>query len=216
MPGAMFTAFDDVADFQNALRGECEIELLVTGQGPFLARLTRISLSRIRLVAADERAARVAVMRVPDGMVRVALPAGDTGTWLIDEIAASAADLMIHGSGQRLHERTDGTCRWRTIWLAANDLALHVRSMTGGRFAVPGGMGVWRPAKSALKSLISLYDAAIRMARRDPRIFADSQTARGLEEQIILALTDCLQPPAIATSEARRGEPARAVVPRRR
>jgi len=212
----MLTVFDNAADFQNALRNECDINLSVTGQVPFRARLTRISLAHMHLVAVDESVARVAVLRVPDGMVRVSLPVRGGCTWVIDEIVPSAADLLIHGSGRHLHERIDGACRWRTIWLRAHDLALHVRTMTGRSFAVPDGMDVWRPKKDALKSLISVYDAAMRMTWGDPGIFVDAQAARGLEEQIIVALTDCLQPPEIAVRKATRGAPARAHLPMRR
>ena len=52
MPGSVTSVFSDVEDFAAALREEGFLSLLVTGNGEFRARLTRVSLHSLRLSAA--------------------------------------------------------------------------------------------------------------------------------------------------------------------
>lgn len=193
MPGCMISVFGEVDDYRDALRNECDIDLLVTNHSnPFRAMLTRISLSRMRLVVGDEHAARIAFIRLPMHMVRISLPTEGSTSLLFAGTAQSVTDLFIHGPGQHLHERTDGPSRWRTIWLPEQDLAGYVLSITGRTFAVPQGTGCWRPPPAALRSLIRLYASAVRVNKRSPDIIAGARAAAGLEQQLALALTECL------------------------
>jgi AraC-like DNA-binding protein len=204
MSGGMISVFGDADDYQDALRDECDIDLLVKDhRSPFRAQLTRISLSRMHLVAAEENAARIAFLSLPTRLVRVSLPMEGCTSLLFNGTAHCVTDLFIHGPGQHLYERTDGPSRWRSIWLTEQDLAGYILSITGGTFAIPQGTGRWRPPPVALRSLIRLYAAAVRVNKRNPEVIAGAKAAEGLEQQLALALTECLQTTMIDVPKSR-------------
>jgi hypothetical protein len=49
MPGSATLVFSEPEDFEAALRAEGCLCLWITGRGQFRARLTRVSLNRLRL-----------------------------------------------------------------------------------------------------------------------------------------------------------------------
>ena len=99
------------------------MELLVTGRGEFRAHLTRIALNRMNLLSGEETLSRIAFISLGPRMVRVSLPVRGGASLFWDGIAARPGEIVTHGPGHSLHERTDGPCRWRIIWLPASELA---------------------------------------------------------------------------------------------
>ena len=84
-----------------------------------------------------------------------------------------ASDIMTLGAGQRLHTRTDGPCRWGSIWLPAPELVRYGNALTGAVFAVPS-VARWlllRPAMS--KHLRHLHSAATGAVESRSRAFRD-------------------------------------------
>jgi hypothetical protein len=59
MPGSVTSVFSEPDDFQAALREEGALGMLVTGPGRFRARLTQVTLHRLRLLAAEEHLPRI-------------------------------------------------------------------------------------------------------------------------------------------------------------
>jgi hypothetical protein len=84
MPGSVTSVFSEADEFEAALLGEGGLGLLVTGSGAFRARLTRVALHRLRLIAAEEYLPRIAFVAVP----RI------------------AADLRRSGAGSRCKQAT--------------------------------------------------------------------------------------------------------------
>ena len=60
MPGSVTSVFSEPDDFEAALRKEGARGLLVTGRGQFRARLTQITLHRLRLLHGEEQLSRIA------------------------------------------------------------------------------------------------------------------------------------------------------------
>lgn len=73
MPVSVTSVFTEPHDLAAALAHEGSRRLVVTGQGQFRARLTRVALDSLRLLAGEESLARIAFVAVPDYMVLVAL-----------------------------------------------------------------------------------------------------------------------------------------------
>jgi len=132
MPGSVTSAYSEAENFQAALRAEGCLCLLVTGAGPFKARLTQIVLHHLRLLAGDEYLPRVALVAVPANMILVALPRGK-GPAPIWGGRLEAGEILTLGAGQRLYMRTDGPCRWVSIWLSAAELVPSRSALTGTR-----------------------------------------------------------------------------------
>src|SRR5260370_37377679 len=77
MPGSRAPVFGEPEDLEDALRADGVTALLVTGRGQFRARLTQITLDRLRLASAEEELARVAFLAMPASTVLVSWPIGD-------------------------------------------------------------------------------------------------------------------------------------------
>lgn len=193
MPGSTTSVFSEPDDYQAALRRDGEFDLIVTGHGRFMAELTRIELARMHLVAGVENLARIAFISLPSNQVRIALPLRSGEPLFSGGIALRTNEIVTHGPGQRMHERTDGLCRWRTIWLPAHDLVRYGRAMIGRTFEVPLGVSRWRPAREALRRLNRLHDDAIRMNKFQPRVVAGTEATRGLEQELMDALIECMR-----------------------
>src|SRR5271168_2091190 len=173
MPGSVTSVFSEAEDFEAALREEGCLGLLVTGSGAFRARLTQIALHRLWLSAAEEYLPRIALVAVPADMVLVVLPYGNGPPPIWGRIRMRASDIMTLGAGQRLHTRTDGPCRWGSIWLPAPELVRYGSALTGAVFAVPSAARwlLLRPAMS--RHLRHLHSAATGEVESRSRAFRD-------------------------------------------
>lgn len=192
MPGSTISVFGDPDDYQAALREDGAVDLLVTGRGAFRARLTRLRLVRMHLLAGEESLARIAFIRSAPRLVRISLPLRNNTSMFLGEIPFGGGEIVTHGPGQHLHERTEGPRVWRTIWLPAEVLARYGKAMVGSTFDVPREACRWRPAPEALACLVRLHNDAIRVTRSEPGAPAGMEAARGLEQQVIEALVECL------------------------
>jgi AraC-like DNA-binding protein len=192
MPGSRASVFGEPEDFEDALRADGVTALLITGRGQFRARLTQISLDRLRLASAEEEVARVAVVAVPADTVLVSWPIGDRPAPVWGGIEMRTGEMLILGPGNRVHARTGGSCRWDTIRLPKKELLCYGRALRGPGFFVPPAPAVWRPAPAAGRHLAQLQRAAIRMAEARLGALTDAEAAHGLEQQLIHALIQCL------------------------
>jgi AraC-like DNA-binding protein len=192
MPGSVTSVFSEPGDFEAALREDGVLSMLITGRGHFRARLTQITLHRLRLLAAEEHLPRITFVAVPADAVLVLLPIGNGASPIWGGIGMRAGDIITLGPDQRAHARTDGPCRWGTIRLPARDLARYGRALSGARFAVPQFVARWRPPPASRIELRQLHRAAIRAAEIRSGVLIDGDAAHGLEQQLIHALLDCL------------------------
>ena len=174
------------------MRAEGVAGLLATGRGQFRARLTQISLGRVRLASAEEEVARVAVVAVPANTVLVSWAIGDRPVPAWGRIEMRAGEMLTLGPGNRVNVKTGGPCRWDTIRLPDKELLCYGRAMCGSGFFVPPAPAVWRPASAAGRHLAQLQRAAIRMAEARSGALTDAEAAHGMEQQLIDALIECL------------------------
>jgi hypothetical protein len=192
MPSSSTSVFSEPEDYQAELQRVVGFVLTVVGAGDFRAVLTRIDLPRILLMAGEENLARLAIISLPSDTMRVALPPQRDGAVSSDGIPSREDEILIHGPGHRVLERTIGPCHWRTILLPPEDLSLYGRAMVGAMFNVPDGMCRWRPARAALRRLSRLHNTAIRMTKVHPDVVTAAEPAHGLEQELIDALIECL------------------------
>src|SRR5271165_93623 len=192
MLGSALSVFNESDDFRAALRESGDVDLVVTGSGRFKARLSSIALQHIHLRSCEEHLPRVAFVSLAPSLVRVTLPAEPNASLILGGIGLRAGEIATHGAGYQFHERTSGPCRWNTFWLPARHLAISGRTMRGTNLIIPHGERRWRPPPGALRSLISLHGNAIRATVARQKLPVEREAARGLEQQIILALIECL------------------------
>jgi AraC-like DNA-binding protein len=192
MPGSRASVFGEAEDFEDALRADGVAGLLVTGRGQFRARLTQISLDRLRLASAEEEVARVALVAVPAHTILVLWPTGDRPAPVWGGIEMRSGDMLTLGPGNRVHARTGGLCGWSTIRLPDKELLCYGRAVWSPSLFVPPAPAIWRPAPAAARRLAQLQRAAIRMAEARLGALTDAEAAHGMEQQLIHALVQCL------------------------
>jgi hypothetical protein len=192
MPASTLSVFSEPIDFQNAMRGNGVATLVVVGSGKFWARLSWISLHRMRLFAGEERLARVASVEIAPRWLRVSLPPDPEASFEWDGVRARPNEITTHHAGHHFSEQTSGACRWSTIWLKTEDLARSAQATTGNPFVVPPGECRWQPRPETLRSLVSLQGNAFRATTTQAKLPVEKEAARGLEQQLLLALTECL------------------------
>jgi AraC-like DNA-binding protein len=164
---------------------------LVTGHGQFRARLTQVTLSHLRLSAGDEHLSRIAFVAVPADMLLVSFAIDDRPAPIWSGMGMRVGELITLGAGQRVHTRTGGPCRWDIVQLPGEELTQYGRALSGAVFDVPSAAR-WRPPRGALRQLRHFHQAAVRRAEARAGVFADTEAAHGLEQQVIHALVECL------------------------
>jgi AraC-like DNA-binding protein len=206
MLGSAQNTLQNPNEFQIALRDGGEVDLVVPAAGDFAAHLSKISVPGMRLFACEERMSRIAFMSIATGLVRITLPPQPNGSLIWDGFAARPGEIVTHSGGLPFHERTDGPCRWSTVWLRAKDLADAGRATRGATFMLPPGERRWRPLPGALRSLVNLHGAAMRATAARPKLPVETKAARGLQQQMVVALAECLTREAFGreTSSTRR------------
>jgi AraC-like DNA-binding protein len=190
MPGSIASAFSNAEDFEAALREEGYLCLLVTGGGEFRARLTRVTLHSLRLSAVEEHLSRTALVHVPAGMMLVALAQGRAFAPFWGGVRLGVDEIIRFEAGHGPHTRSNGPCRWESIWLPAAGLARFGTALTGAAFAVSSTR--WRLRPAAIRHLRHLYSAGIDASERRSSVFIGNEAAHGLEQQLIEALIECL------------------------
>jgi AraC-like DNA-binding protein len=201
MPGSVTSVFSEAESFEAAFREEGCTGLLVTEGGAFRARLTQITLDRLRLASAEEKLARIAVIAVPENTILISWPTANTAAPIWGGMAMKAGEMLTLGSGNRVHARTGGPCRWHAVRLPMIDLLCYGRAICGSCFVFPPGPALWRPSRAARRELGGLHRAAINLAGVGSRSLSNVDAAHGLEQQIIHAVVECLsgRPAAVET-----------------
>jgi hypothetical protein len=202
MPGSVTAVFGEAEDFAAALRAEGVLSLLVSAAGEFRARLTQIALNHLRLSAAEERLPRVALVAVPANTILVSLARGRASAPIWGGVRSGADEIMTLGVGQRLHMRTDGPCRWGSIWLPAAELVHYGSALTGSDFTLPSSARLWRLQPAMIRHVRHLHSAGIEAIERRSNAFIGGETAHGLEQQLIEALVEGLANGSAIEAEA--------------
>jgi AraC-like DNA-binding protein len=192
MPGSVISTFSEPEDYEDALRKEGCRGLVITGRGQFRARLTQITLHRLRLSAAEEQLSRIAFISVPNDIIVTAFPIHDRTAKIGEKVQTRSHEIMILAPGEQVHLRANGPRRWGAVWFPAEELAQYGSAMMGVPFVAPAATRRWRPPPKAIRRLRGLHAAAIRMAATRPQTLVDADAARGLEQQLIDAAVDCL------------------------
>jgi AraC-like DNA-binding protein len=192
MAGSSTAVFSDPAAFEAAAREAGSPRLYLSGAGPFRARLTQVVPGAMRLSAVEESQARIAVLTVAPDTVLVTWPTDRSPAPVWGGIACRSGEMMTHGPGLRVLGWTPGRCRWSAIWIPAPELARYGHVLLGNGLTVPPGTRSWRPPAAPFKTLRALHAAAIHTAENQPDALAHAETARGLHQQVIHALVECL------------------------
>jgi AraC-like DNA-binding protein len=195
MPAGGSSVFTDVIGYEAGLRNM--VELLVERPREFHARLTWMDLPRLRLIRASEASARVAYVALPANSVLLSFATDRASTLICDGDELRFGDMLLHGRGDRLHQRTSGPTRWGAIQLAPRTLVAFGMAMTGQPLSLPSIRRVLQPLPADRRALLRLHAQVGRMAETAPVRVGHKEVVRALEQDLMPALVNCLTAGAV-------------------
>ena len=190
MPASGSCIFTCADGYQASLQGM--LDLLVPPAREFHARLTWVELPRLRLLRAREASARVAYLSLPSERVFVTFPTRRDSPLIHDGVEVRCGEIMSHGRGARLYQRTTGASRWGSISLTPASLTALGRAVTGLDLLPPSTGLILRPRPVDWTRLLRLHAQAGRIAETKLDHIGHPEVARALEQDLIWALATCL------------------------
>jgi AraC-like DNA-binding protein len=186
--GATFT---DVEDFVGAVQ-EARIELVVTSPGVFWARLTRVTLPHLHLLALSESLPRTAYVALRPERVCVTYPlrSGLSSVW--GGVRLQRGHIVFHSRGELFHQRTNGPAEWGLLSLEPKRLAAAGRTLTGLNLVPPPSGRILRPARHDIAHLLQLHAAVTRLADKQPKLILNPEVIRGMQHDLTEAVVCCL------------------------
>jgi hypothetical protein len=191
MPGSGTSTFIDPDDYQASLR-QARLDIVVTAQGAFKARLTWITLDHLQLLHGEEELPRIAYVSLAPALVFVAFATRPDPPMLWGGVELQTRNLIFHSRGERFHQRTTGACGWSLVGLASEHLERYGGALSGKALSLPAAARILRPAVRDAARLRRLHAQACRLAETWPKVLAHPEVARAIEQGLIHALVTCL------------------------
>jgi AraC-like DNA-binding protein len=191
MPGSGTRTFLDPDRYEASLR-QAQVELVITSQGSFRARLTWAELHHLQLLRCEEDFPRIGYVSLAPQLVFVGFPAHSNPlpVWRGKEL--QVGDIMFHSRGERLHQSTLGPSTWSLIALDPVQLDNYGRALSGKPFSSPPEGRVLRPSPRDVARLRRVHAQACRLAETRAKMLTHPEVARAIEQDLIYALVTCL------------------------
>jgi AraC-like DNA-binding protein len=168
------------------------LTLLVLHPLDFRARVNWIEFSKLYLLRAHENSARIAFLSLPTDRVFITFPTQRGSVLLAGGAVVPFGNILVHGRGDRLHQRTTGSCHWGYISLSPDSLNQLGRMVTGYDLAPPRKDRTLRPSPEDRRRLLRLHAQAGRLAETNLALVDHEEILRALEQELTLALVSCL------------------------
>jgi AraC-like DNA-binding protein len=191
MPGSGTSTFIDSDDYQASL-SHLRIDLLVTFQGAFNARLTWATLHHLQLLHSEEDMPRIAHVSLAPTLVFVGFVTRPDPPMLWGGVELQTGDLIFHSPGERFHQRTTGPCSWSLVGFVPKHLERYCEALSGKALSLPAAARILCPAARDAARLRRLHAQACRLAETRPKVLAHPEVARAIEQGLIHALVPCL------------------------
>ncbi len=203
MPATGTTAFSDSGDYQAGFRG-ATINLVFTGPGKFGARLSSVSLPHLKLFSVQESLPRIAYVSLSSQWVTFAFPTSFEPPPIWSGIEMKPQELMFHSVGERMHQRTTGSCKWGVISVDPEFFARSGKALSGSEIIPPRVCRVLRPSRADAFNLQRQHTSVCRFAETKPQAIRHREVARAIENDIIDALVNCLMAEVVQDDTALR------------
>ena len=203
MPGSATGSFTDVIDYHDGLR-DLFTAFVVTAPGAFTGRATRVTLRHLNLLRAQETRPRVAYVVLPPGAAFISFSCDPSGPLIWRGQAMNPDEIMLHGGGERLHQRTVGPCCWGLISLPQASLSASIALLAGREQPLPKLGQILKPSAEERAKLLRMHAEAAHLAETQPQILGHPEVVRAMEEELTEVLVSGLTDGQVR-SEARNG-----------
>jgi methylphosphotriester-DNA--protein-cysteine methyltransferase len=191
MDGFGTATFTDPEDFRVSVPG-ARINLVLTSRYDFRARLTWVNGPRMRLARCTESAPRVAFVALGPGPVFVSFPIRHAPPPVWSGVEMRPGEIVLHGCGDHIHQRTSGASRWGLISLAPKDLDEFSQALMHAVVPRPTAAKILKPPSKVVADLMRLHAQACRLAETKPDLIAHREVLRALEHDLFHAVVNCL------------------------
>ena len=191
MPTNGTTIFYERDDFEKGFRGAA-INLVIIGPGKFSARLISVNLPHLSLFVVEESLPRVAYAALPAKSVNVGFPLRFQKSSIWDGIEINSRDLIFHGTGERMHQRTCGAGTWGNISVDPEFFAWTSKALTGWEIVPPQVGKSLRPSHADRVELQRQHTRLCRLVETKPLTCTHKEVARAIEHDVVCALVRCL------------------------
>jgi AraC-like DNA-binding protein len=187
--GGTFTFSD--ADGYAAGFGDARIGLTITGAGDFEAGLTRLRLQHLEVFRCHENLPRIAHISLPPDRIYVSFPVAKA-SFVSDGRVVRSGEMVLHGLGESMHQRSDGACEWGLISLSPEQFERYSKALTGQEIALTGASRILRPARPDLSRFQRLLKNVCQLAEKKQKLIERPEVARALEEELLRAIVNCM------------------------
>jgi AraC-like DNA-binding protein len=181
--------FGDPDSYAAAIDGT-RIDLTTTSPGDFKAQLTWLHLEHIRVYRCSENLSRIGYVSLSPEPIFLSFPIV-TASAVFGGLPVRNGDMVLHGRGERLHQRFNRMCQWGLIAVSAEQLAGYAKALTGQPISSPWTSKVIRPSRTVVSSFHRLFSEARNLAEKR-QILEFPEVARALEHQMLHAIVHCL------------------------
>jgi AraC-like DNA-binding protein len=187
--GRTFTFRDP--DGYAAAFGNTRINFTITGAGDFKARLIRLKLNQLEAYWCSEDLPRIAYISLPSERISLSLPVGKSSL-TCEGVTLQNGDFVLHGRGQRMHQRSYGVCQWGLISVSAAQLARYGKALAGREIPLPHATRMLRPAHEEALRFQCIFRQACHIAEAKSNLIEHPEVARAIEQEMLHAIIHCL------------------------
>jgi hypothetical protein len=184
MAGSATSSFTDAEEYRAELH-DVFAGFVVANPGAFTVRASRIALRHLGLLRALEDLARVAFVSLPPDRIFISFSSDPAHRLIWRGLTLDPNEIMLHGRGERLHQRTTGPCCWGFITLTAASFAAAFKTETGSVRALPELGRILRPSPRDRSRLLRMHREAARLAETRPDVLGRPEVVRAMEQVLV-------------------------------
>ncbi|MGH7155624.1 MAG: helix-turn-helix domain-containing protein [Acetobacteraceae bacterium] len=185
----------DVDEFRAVIRPVVN-RLTFTAAGRFAATARTVNLHHLQMQSVQETLPRILdgepnpIRHALSFLVEPGLPAVSNGgeVWY--------GDLGLHNCRSIICHRLSGPTLWGSVSLPLEDWREIGVAVVGRDLTPSADLPKITPPERAMASLRRLHAAAIHLGEHAPELIANPEAARGLEQELIQAVVNCLHGPS--------------------
>lgn len=177
--------FAEPDQYQSALRA-VSADVIVSGRGPFHARLTRVNFSRLWLQGGSDNLPRIA--RLANDPTRVPIflqTVSDQAPVVISGKEVSPGELVFFRRGETYINRSVGPNCWGAMSLDPDALETAGRLIAGRELTSPSQTYSMRPPPELLGRLTRLHQRAVQLVDEAPERLEHPEVARSMEHDLV-------------------------------
>jgi AraC-like DNA-binding protein len=184
--------------------GPSAVREVVTANGTYETRLTRIHLRRLWLRRGRKTLASVTHTALPKQTVPIIFLAHMNQQPMLNSgLVVHPGEIVSYAPGIEHHLRSHADYEAGTMTLPLEDFAAYGRALLGRELRPPDATRVVRPSSASMLRLMRLHKAASDLAADAPEILAQPEVAQALEEELVRSMITCLtEGQAVAASRA--------------